>query len=187
MTSIKALWPFYQWGMDILGPLPPARGGAKFVIVAIDYFTKWIEAKPLVRIIGKEVIRFVMDNIICRFGLPRIIVTDNRAQLVNVLLKAHVNRFELHQIELRYRGASQSNYTAGRKGQIGVDGRGYHLLGRERAGWVDELPNVLKEEKQLLLGKRNTKQRWNNTITRRFACQGSGLEKLCSEEMKRAG
>ncbi|GJX44437.1 reverse transcriptase domain-containing protein [Tanacetum coccineum] len=43
-----------NWGMDILGPLPPARGGAKFVIVAIDYFTKWIEAKPLVRIIGKE-------------------------------------------------------------------------------------------------------------------------------------
>ncbi|GJS24960.1 reverse transcriptase domain-containing protein [Tanacetum coccineum] len=51
-------------------PLPPARGGAKFVIVAIDYFTKWIEAKPLVKITGKEVIRFVMDNIICRFGLP---------------------------------------------------------------------------------------------------------------------
>ncbi|GKC30898.1 reverse transcriptase domain-containing protein [Tanacetum coccineum] len=47
MMSIMAPWPFYQWGMDILGPLPPARGGAKFVIVAIDYFTKWIEAKPL--------------------------------------------------------------------------------------------------------------------------------------------
>ncbi|GKD75840.1 reverse transcriptase domain-containing protein [Tanacetum coccineum] len=47
MTSIMAPWPFYQWGMDILGPLSPARGGAKFVIMAIDYFTKWIEAKPL--------------------------------------------------------------------------------------------------------------------------------------------
>ncbi|GJU33908.1 reverse transcriptase domain-containing protein [Tanacetum coccineum] len=56
MTSIMAPWPFYQWGMDILGPLPPARGGAKFVIVAVDYFTKW-------------------------FGLPQIIVTDNGAQL----------------------------------------------------------------------------------------------------------
>ncbi|GKA17393.1 reverse transcriptase domain-containing protein [Tanacetum coccineum] len=47
---------FYQWGMDILGPLPPARGGAKFVIVAIDYFTKWVEAKPVVRITGKELV-----------------------------------------------------------------------------------------------------------------------------------
>ncbi|GJX99269.1 reverse transcriptase domain-containing protein [Tanacetum coccineum] len=81
MTSIMAPWPFYQWGMDILGPLTPARGGAKFVVVAIDYFTKWIEAKPLVKITGKEIIRFVMDNIICRYGLPRIIVTDNGAQL----------------------------------------------------------------------------------------------------------
>ncbi|GKF87338.1 reverse transcriptase domain-containing protein, partial [Tanacetum coccineum] len=52
-----APWPFYQWGMDILGPLPPARGGAKFVIVAIDYFTKWIEANPLVKITGKEEVR----------------------------------------------------------------------------------------------------------------------------------
>nr|GEY80994.1 retrovirus-related Pol polyprotein from transposon 17.6 [Tanacetum cinerariifolium] len=69
--------------MDILRPLSSARRGAKFVIVAIDYFTKWIEAKPLVKITGKEVICFVMDNIICRFGLPRIIVTDNEAQLVN--------------------------------------------------------------------------------------------------------
>nr|GEU41440.1 reverse transcriptase domain-containing protein [Tanacetum cinerariifolium] len=43
-----------ELGMDILGPLPPAKGGAKFVIVAIDYFTKWIEAKPLVNITGKE-------------------------------------------------------------------------------------------------------------------------------------
>ncbi|GJX67310.1 reverse transcriptase domain-containing protein [Tanacetum coccineum] len=42
MTSIMAPWPFYQWGMDILEPLSPTRGGAKFVIVAIDYFTKWI-------------------------------------------------------------------------------------------------------------------------------------------------
>ncbi|GKD01085.1 reverse transcriptase domain-containing protein [Tanacetum coccineum] len=81
MTSIMAPWPFYQWGMDILGPLTPARGGAKFVVVAIDYFTKWVEAKPLVKITGKEIIRFVMDNIICRYGLPRIIVTDNGAQL----------------------------------------------------------------------------------------------------------
>ncbi|GKC52840.1 reverse transcriptase domain-containing protein [Tanacetum coccineum] len=92
MTSIMAPWPFYQWGMDILGSLPPARGGAKFVIVAIDYFTKWIEAKPLVKITGKGVIRFVMENIICRFGLPQIIVTDNGAQLVNDPFKSWCGR-----------------------------------------------------------------------------------------------
>ncbi|GJU70721.1 reverse transcriptase domain-containing protein [Tanacetum coccineum] len=111
-----APWPFYQWGMDILGPLPPARGGAKFMIVAIDYFTKWIEAKPLVKITGKEVIRFVMDNILCRFGLPRIIITDNGAQLVNGLVE-RANRSLMEGIKTR--------------------------LGREKARWVDELLNVL--------------------------------------------
>ncbi|GJU75981.1 reverse transcriptase domain-containing protein [Tanacetum coccineum] len=72
-------WPtmHIDAGMDILGPLPESFGKVKFVIVAIDYFTKWIEAKPLARITEKEVKKFIWDNIICRFGLPRIIVTDN--------------------------------------------------------------------------------------------------------------
>ncbi|GJU22941.1 reverse transcriptase domain-containing protein [Tanacetum coccineum] len=55
MTSIMAPWPFYQWGMDVLGPLPEAPKKVKYVIVAIDYFTKWIEAKLLARTTGKEV------------------------------------------------------------------------------------------------------------------------------------
>nr|GEX00201.1 reverse transcriptase domain-containing protein [Tanacetum cinerariifolium] len=64
-------------GMDILGPLPQASGKLKFVIVAIDYFTKWIKAKPLASITGKDVKKFVWDNSMCWFGLPWIIVTDN--------------------------------------------------------------------------------------------------------------
>ncbi|GJV97442.1 reverse transcriptase domain-containing protein [Tanacetum coccineum] len=64
MPSIMAPWPFYQWGMDILGPLPQAAKKLKFFIVAIDYFIKWIEAKPLARITGKDVKKFVRDNIV---------------------------------------------------------------------------------------------------------------------------
>ncbi|GJY30341.1 reverse transcriptase domain-containing protein [Tanacetum coccineum] len=141
MTSIMAPWPFYQWGMDILGPLSPARGGAKFVIMAIDYFTKWVEAKPLVRITGKEVIRFVMDNIICRFGLPRIIVTDNGAQLVNDPFKGWGERFEIHQMNtaLAYPQANGLVEKANRSLMEGIKTQ----LGREKVRWGDELPNVL--------------------------------------------
>ncbi|GJX87237.1 reverse transcriptase domain-containing protein [Tanacetum coccineum] len=141
MTSIMAPWPFYQWGMDILGPLPPAKGGARFIIVAIDYFTKWIEAKPLVKITGKEVIRFVMDNIICRFGLPRIIVTDNGAQLVNDSFKSWCERFEIHQMNtaVAHPQANGLVERANRSLMEGIKTR----LGREKAGWVDELPNIL--------------------------------------------
>ncbi|GJV06749.1 reverse transcriptase domain-containing protein [Tanacetum coccineum] len=55
LTSIMSPWPFYQWGLDILGPLPEGPDGLKFIIVAIDYFTKWMEAKPLAKTTGKEV------------------------------------------------------------------------------------------------------------------------------------
>nr|GEU29911.1 hypothetical protein [Tanacetum cinerariifolium] len=50
---------FSQWGIDIVGPLPMALGGARFLVVAIDYFTKWVEAKPLVSTIGKYMEKFV--------------------------------------------------------------------------------------------------------------------------------
>ncbi|GKC06189.1 reverse transcriptase domain-containing protein [Tanacetum coccineum] len=55
LTSIMAPWSFFQWGIDMLGPLSEAPGKVKFVIMAIGYFTKWIEAKPLAKTTEKEV------------------------------------------------------------------------------------------------------------------------------------
>ncbi|GKC04051.1 reverse transcriptase domain-containing protein, partial [Tanacetum coccineum] len=63
LTSVMAPWPFYQWGLDILGSLPEGPEKLKFIIVAIDYFTKLMEAKPLVKTTGKEVKKFVWENI----------------------------------------------------------------------------------------------------------------------------
>nr|GEX18629.1 reverse transcriptase domain-containing protein [Tanacetum cinerariifolium] len=77
MTSIikcleEGIWlKDENWGRDILGPLPEGPGKIKFIIVAIDYFTKWMEAKPLAKITGKKVKKFIWENIVCRFGLPR--------------------------------------------------------------------------------------------------------------------
>ena len=50
LTSVTSPWPFQQWGLDILGPLPIGVGQCKFIIVAVDYFTKWAEAEPLATI-----------------------------------------------------------------------------------------------------------------------------------------
>ncbi|GJR65945.1 reverse transcriptase domain-containing protein [Tanacetum coccineum] len=52
LTLITSLWPFYKWGIGIAGPFPEGPGKVKFLIVAIDYFTKWIEAKPVATITG---------------------------------------------------------------------------------------------------------------------------------------
>ncbi|GKA43508.1 reverse transcriptase domain-containing protein [Tanacetum coccineum] len=59
LTPITSSWPFYKWGIDIAGPFPKGPGKVKFLIVAIDYFTKWIEAKPVATITGNQVKKFV--------------------------------------------------------------------------------------------------------------------------------
>ncbi|GKE00713.1 reverse transcriptase domain-containing protein, partial [Tanacetum coccineum] len=80
LTPITSPWPFYKEGIDIAGPFPKGLGKVKFLIAAIDYFTKWIEVNPLATITGNQVKKFVWDNIVCRFGLPGEIVSDNGKQ-----------------------------------------------------------------------------------------------------------
>ena len=83
LTSITSPWPFQQWGLDILGPLPIRGGRCKFIIVAVDYFPKWAKAEPLVTITEQKVRNFVWRSIICRFGIPRALVSDNGKQFGN--------------------------------------------------------------------------------------------------------
>ncbi|GJW61993.1 reverse transcriptase domain-containing protein [Tanacetum coccineum] len=80
LTPITSPWNFYKWGIDISGPFLEGQGKVKFLIVAIDYFTKWIEAKPVATITENQVKKFVWDNIVCRFGLPGEIISDNGKQ-----------------------------------------------------------------------------------------------------------
>lgn len=72
--------PFAQWGIDIAGRLPV--GGLKFLNMATDDSTKWVEVKPPDEIRKDDVKRFPWKNIITRFGVPRAIVCDNGTQLV---------------------------------------------------------------------------------------------------------
>ncbi|KAL0405955.1 UNVERIFIED_CONTAM: hypothetical protein Slati_3909400 [Sesamum latifolium] len=70
-TTMLSPCPFTQWGIDIVGPFPIAFGQWKFLLVAIDYFTKWVEAEPLARITEEEVMKFIWKNIVSHFGVPR--------------------------------------------------------------------------------------------------------------------
>ena len=77
LSSVTSPWPFAQWGMDIMGPLPTAAAQKKFLLVATDYFSKWVEAEAYASIKDRDVKRFVWKNIVCRFGIPRTIIADN--------------------------------------------------------------------------------------------------------------
>uniref|UniRef100_A0A2N9EWZ5 Integrase catalytic domain-containing protein n=1 Tax=Fagus sylvatica TaxID=28930 RepID=A0A2N9EWZ5_FAGSY len=83
ITPITSPWPFMQWGLDIMGPFPVGTKQAKFLVVAIDYFTKWVEAEPLATISEKNVKSFIWKGVICRFGIPRVLISDNGKQFDN--------------------------------------------------------------------------------------------------------
>ena len=69
--------------LDIIGPFPWAIGNKRFVLVATDYFTKWVEVEALANIRDIDVKRFVWKNIVARFGVPEALISDNELQFDN--------------------------------------------------------------------------------------------------------
>ncbi|XP_070014099.1 uncharacterized protein [Nicotiana sylvestris] len=68
--------------MDVIGPIDPtASNGHRFILVAIDYFRKCVEAASYIAVTKKNVADFVKDRIVCRFGVPKSIITDNAANI----------------------------------------------------------------------------------------------------------
>jgi hypothetical protein len=76
LQMISPSWPIAVQGLDIVGPFPRAVGGYRFLYVAIEKFTKWPEATPVVKINKQSTMKFI-KSIICRFGVPNRIITDN--------------------------------------------------------------------------------------------------------------
>ena len=77
MNPIVKPWPFRGWGIDLIGQInPPSSKNHKFIVVATDYFTKWVEAIPLKNVTSADMIEFVREHIIYRFGIPQTITTD---------------------------------------------------------------------------------------------------------------
>ena len=74
LYSMTSPWPFLVWGIRIA---PKASNGQEYILVAIDYFTKWVEAASYSILKAKHVARFIKNNIICRFRVPQEIVSDN--------------------------------------------------------------------------------------------------------------
>jgi hypothetical protein len=76
LKPIDLSWPFVVCGIDIIGVLPRALEGFRFLFVGIDTFTKWMEATPVVNIIQEAAVKF-LQSIIYRFDVPKRDLTDN--------------------------------------------------------------------------------------------------------------
>nr|KYP41385.1 Retrovirus-related Pol polyprotein from transposon 297 family [Cajanus cajan] len=87
LPSILSPWPFNKWGIDILGPFSIAVRQLKFLIVDVDYFSKWIEAEPIATISVEKVRAFLWKNVVCRYGVPQVLVSDNGTQFASARVR----------------------------------------------------------------------------------------------------
>jgi hypothetical protein len=137
---IQPTWPLQRWGLDLLGPLPPAHGNLKYV--AVEYFSKWIEAKPLATITSVTVQKFYWQNIVCRFGVPKAITVDNGTQF-----DAKTSKDFCDQIGTKIHFASvrqpESNELVERANGIIMTGLMKLIFNQPRGKWPDELIKVV--------------------------------------------
>lgn len=94
---------FKHWGIDTVGPFPPDAQGNKYAIVAIDYLTRWPEVIPTKTATASEAANFIYNDIICRYGIPESIQSDNGPQYANEVIENLVAILKLrHQFSTPY-------------------------------------------------------------------------------------
>ncbi|XP_075499377.1 uncharacterized protein LOC142537769 [Primulina tabacum] len=127
--------------MDIVGPFPVARDQRKFLLVAVDYFSKWVEAELLARITEQKVLKFLWKNIVCLFGVPMRLISDNGRQFQGKEITAWYQEMKITQ-SFTFVAYPQANCQKEVVNRIIVQVLKTRLQGREK-DWVEELPSVL--------------------------------------------
>ena len=97
-TKIHPITPsslFDRWGVDIVGPLPVTQNGNRYIIVAVDYFSRWPEAQPLKEANANTVANFLYREIICRFGAPQVLQSDRGTHFLNQVIKELTEKFRI--------------------------------------------------------------------------------------------
>ena len=80
LHALTSHWPFSVWGIDIIGKISPnSSSGHEYILVAIDYFTKWVEATSYAGLIAARVAKFIRSHIIYRYGVPHELISDRGA------------------------------------------------------------------------------------------------------------
>ncbi|XP_047171035.1 uncharacterized protein LOC124839305 [Vigna umbellata] len=140
LHSLMSPWSFAQWGIDIVGPFPMGRAQKKFLLVAIDYFTKWVEVEPLAIITAMRVQKLAW-TLICRFGIPKTIVTDNGRQFVDKGLGDFYKKLGVkHVMSSVEHPQTNGQVEAANKVIVAELKKRY---GDAKGAWVDELQEVL--------------------------------------------
>src|SRR4051812_10264425 len=96
LNILSSPLPFSMWGIDMIGMIEPkASNGHLFILVAIDYFTKWVEAASYANVTRQVDVGFIKNHIICLYGIPSRIITDNGSNLNNKMMKELCEEFKI--------------------------------------------------------------------------------------------
>jgi hypothetical protein len=144
LQTIPVTWPFTVWNLNIVGPLRQAPSDFTQLLVAVDKFSKWIEARPIVNVRSEEVVSFFTD-IIYHFGIPNTIITDNDTQFTG---KKFLNFCDDNHICVDWSAVDlpKTNGQVKRANSMILQvlkPRIFKRLDKFRARWVPELPSVL--------------------------------------------
>ena len=144
LKTIPLVWPFAVWGLDMVGPLRTGRSGFTHVLVAVDKFTKWIEAKPIKSLDTGTAVSFIRE-LIFRYGVPHSIITDNGSNFDSEEFRAFCDS-QGTRVDYASVAHPQSNGQAERANGLilkGLKPRLMRDLKHAAGAWVDELPSVL--------------------------------------------
>ncbi|XP_027169602.1 uncharacterized protein LOC113769344 [Coffea eugenioides] len=141
LHSMIAPWPCSMWGMDVIGTIdPPASNEHRFILVAIEYFTKWVEAESFKHVTKKVVANFLRDHIICRFGVPETLITDNAKNLNNDMVDGLCEQFKIrHRNSAIYRPQMNGAVEAANKNLKKI----IRKMTEKHRDWHEKLPYAL--------------------------------------------
>ena len=131
---------FDLWGIDFMGPFPSSKGN-QYILVAVDYVSKWVEAIATTNNDANTVCRFIKRNIFGRFGVPRALISDGGSHFYNRIMSTLLRKYGVyHKIALPYH--PQCN------GQVELANREIKLIlekvvNTKRKDWADKLDDAL--------------------------------------------
>nr|GEW56919.1 Gag-Pol precursor [Tanacetum cinerariifolium] len=124
VTTVNNTWSFSHWGINIVKPQPTAPGNLKFLAIAVEHFTKWIENTTK----GRHVEKFKSEHVICRFGFPQTITLKDEKQFTKGIFASFCKGLKIR----------QSFFPITEHVEI-INYVGNQLV-RSQQGWVDDLP-----------------------------------------------
>ncbi|GJR44823.1 reverse transcriptase domain-containing protein [Tanacetum coccineum] len=138
-NAIQVCEIFDVWGIDFMGPFSSSRGN-KYILVAVDYLSKWVEAKALPTNDARVVVK-ILKSLFSRFGAPRAIISDRGTHFCNDKFDKVMSKYGVtHRLSTAYHPQTS--------GQVEVTNRGLkrileRTVGENRASWSDKLDDAL--------------------------------------------